>query len=40
LVGLTQQYLKEKLNLEDKSNRGIVLAVNDEVGLGPTANVI
>nr|AIF21427.1 translation initiation factor IF-2 [uncultured marine thaumarchaeote SAT1000_04_F07] len=40
LVGLTQQYLKEKLNQEEKSNRGIVLEVNDEVGLGPTANVI
>jgi len=40
LVGLTQQYLKEKLNQEEKSNRGIVLEVNDEVGLCPTANVI
>jgi len=40
LVGLTQQYLKEKLNQEEKSNRGIILEVNDEVGLGPTANVI
>ena len=40
LVGLTQQYLKEKLNQEQKSNRGIILEVNDEVGLGPTANMI
>jgi len=40
LVGLTQQYLKEKLSQEEKSNRGIVLEVNDEVGLGPTANLI
>jgi len=40
LVGLTQQYLKDKLNQEEKSNRGIVLEVNDEVGLGPTANLI
>ena len=40
LVGLTQQYLKEKLNQEEKSNRGIILEVNDEVGLGPTANMI
>jgi translation initiation factor 5B len=40
LVGLTQQYLKDKLNQEEKSNRGIILEVNDEVGLGPTANVI
>ena len=40
LVGLTQQYLKDKLDQEEKSNRGIILEVNDEVGLGPTANVI
>ena len=40
LVGLTQQYLKDKLNQEEKSNRGIILEVNDEVGLGPTANMI
>jgi len=40
LVGLTQQYLKDKLSQEEKSNRGIILEVNDEVGLGPTANVI
>ena len=40
LVGLTQQDLKEKLNQEGKSNRGIILEVNDEVGLGPTANMI
>ena len=40
LVGLTQQYLKDKLVQEEKSNRGIILEVNDEVGLGPTANVI
>ncbi len=40
LVGLTQQYLKEKLSQEEKSNRGIILEVNDEVGLGPTANMI
>jgi len=40
LVGLTQQFLKEKLNQEEKSNRGIILEVNDEVGLGATANVI
>ena len=40
LVGLTQQFLKEKLNQEEKSNRGIILEVNDEVGLGATANLI
>ncbi len=40
LVGLTQQYLNKKLNQEEKLSQGIVLEVNDEVGLGPTANVI
>ena len=40
LVGLTQQYLKKKLEQEEKSTRGIILEVNDEVGLGPTANMI
>lgn len=40
LVGLTQQYLKKRLQQEEKQSRGIVLEVNDEVGLGPTANMI
>jgi translation initiation factor 5B len=40
LVGLTQQYLQKKLTQEQKPPRGIVLEVNDEVGLGPTANII
>ena len=40
LVGLTQQYLKNRLNQEEKEPRGIVLEVNDEVGLGQTANII
>ena len=40
LVGLTQQYLKNRLNQEEKSTRGIVLEVNDEVGIGPAANII
>ena len=40
LVGLTQQYMHKKLNQESKSTRGIVLEANDEVGLGPTANII
>ena len=40
LVGLTQQFLQKKLDQEQKSTRGIVLEVNDEVGLGPTANMI
>jgi len=40
LVGLTQQYLQKRLNQEEKDPRGIVLEVNDEIGLGQTANII
>ena len=40
LVGLAQQYLQKKLDQEEKSSHGIILEVNDEVGLGPTANMI
>ena len=40
LVGLTQQYLKQRLVQEEKDPRGIVLEVNDEPGLGQTANII
>ena len=40
LVGLTQQYLKQRLNQQEKDPRGIVLEVNDEIGLGQTANII
>ena len=40
LVGLTQQYLQKRLDQEKKDPRGIVLEVNDEIGLGPTANII
>ncbi len=40
LVGLAQQYLQKKLEQEEKSSQGIILEVNDEVGLGPTANMI
>ncbi|MEK6957171.1 MAG: GTP-binding protein, partial [Thermoproteota archaeon] len=40
LVGLTQQYLKKKLDQEEKTSRGIILEVNDDVGLGATANMI
>ena len=40
LVGLTQQFLGKKLEQEKKQTRGIILEVNDEVGLGPTANMI
>ncbi len=40
LVGLTQQYLQKRLDQEKKDPRGIVLEVNDETGLGQTANII
>lgn len=40
LVGLTQQYMTKRLTQEEKPSRGIVLEVNDEVGLGTTANII
>ncbi len=40
LVGLTQQYLQKRLVQEEKPSRGIILEVNDEVGLGTTANMI
>jgi len=40
LVGLTQQYLKKRLERKDEYVRGIVLEVNEEPGLGPSANII
>lgn len=40
LVGLTQRYMQKKLEVKEDSARGIVLEVKEEVGLGPTANVI
>lgn len=40
LVGLTQQYMQTKLDQTEKSTRGIVLEVKEEVGLGITANII
>ena len=40
LVGLTQQYLSKKLERHGAETKGIVLEVNDEIGLGPSANII
>ena len=40
LTGLAQKYLVQKLDQKEKPARGIVLEVNDEVGLGSTANII
>src|SRR5205807_3217219 len=40
LVGLTQQYMQRKLEQQEKSTKGIVLEVKEEIGLGVTANII
>ena len=40
MVGLTQQYMAKKLERRDGAARGIVLEINEEVGLGPSANII
>jgi translation initiation factor 5B len=40
LVGLAQQFMIKKLERHEGSAKGIILEVNEEVGLGPSANVI
>jgi translation initiation factor 5B len=40
LVGLAQQFLTKRLERHDNETRGIVLEVKDEVGLGPSANIV
>jgi translation initiation factor 5B len=40
LIGLTQQYLEEKLQVSEGSAQGTVLEVREEVGLGVTLNAI
>ena len=40
LIGLTQQFLKARLQVSGGPARGIVLEVKEEPGLGSTANVI
>ncbi|MBI3841325.1 MAG: translation initiation factor IF-2 [Thaumarchaeota archaeon] len=41
LIGLSQQFLKGKLQMsESKGGRGIILEMQEEVGIGETANVI
>lgn len=40
LVGLAQQYLVKRLEQGEKRSRGIILEVDDEIGMGPTANMI
>jgi len=40
LVGLTQQYMAKKLERHEGPAKGIVLESSEEIGLGPSANVI
>jgi len=40
LVGLAQQYMSKRLERHETETKGIVLEVNDEIGLGPSANII
>ncbi len=40
LVGLTQQYMAKKLERHEGPAKGIVLESSEEVGLGPSANII
>jgi translation initiation factor 5B len=40
LIGLTQQYMKDKLVVSTKSAKGTVLEVKEEPGLGMTINAI
>lgn len=40
LVGLAQQFMGRRLERHDTGTRGIILEINEEVGLGPSANVI
>jgi len=40
LVGLAQQFMKKRLERRHDYVRGIILEINEEVGLGPSANMI
>jgi translation initiation factor 5B len=40
LVGLAQQFMATRLERHTSSTKGIILEINEEVGLGPTANII
>jgi translation initiation factor 5B len=40
LVGLAQQFMKKRLERHDDYVRGIILEINEEIGLGPSANMI
>ncbi len=40
LIGLTQQYMKERLSVTEGAAQGSVLEVSEETGLGTTINVV
>ncbi|AIC17205.1 translation initiation factor IF-2 [Nitrososphaera viennensis] len=40
LVGLTQQFMGKRLERHEGAARGLVLEINEEPGLGPSANII
>lgn len=40
VVGLSQQFMSKRLERKEGSGRGIVLEVKEEIGLGPSANLV
>jgi translation initiation factor 5B len=40
VVGLSQQFMSRRLERKDGPGRGIVLEVKEEIGLGPSANLV
>lgn len=40
VVGLTQQFMAKRLQRIEGPGRGIVLEINEEIGLGPSANLV
>lgn len=40
VVGLSQQFMSKRLERKDGPGRGIVLEVKEEIGLGPSANLV
>jgi translation initiation factor 5B len=40
IVGLSQQFMTKRLERREGPARGIILEVNEEIGLGPSANLV
>src|SRR5918996_3409336 len=40
VVGLSQQFMAKKLQRIEGPGRGIILEINEEIGLGPSANLV